>query len=217
MTPSRSKTTASITRAGSRRRAGAAAACRRRARRARRGRGRSVWSPASSSPPSSHSSQPTAPSSSGPRVALPDVDARATSRSAARRGRSAARARAGRAASSETAKPPASRSSSCNAAWRAIEIPTSGGSSASETSDATVRPSRVAVDVDGDDGDPDGVAPHHRSQLVAARHGADVTAAARRPCRAGRRRGTASASRAAAGRRPCRTRRARRPPSRCPA
>ena len=46
-------------------------------------------------------------------------------------------------ARSETAKPPASRRSSWNAAWRPIEIPTSGGSSASETSDATVRPSRV--------------------------------------------------------------------------
>ena len=67
---------------------------------------------------------------------------RATSRSAGRRARSAARRDSWPAPSSETAKPPAARSSSCSAACFAIEIPTSGGSSASGTSEATVRPSR---------------------------------------------------------------------------
>ena len=32
-----------------------------------------------------------------------------------------------------------------------------------------------ALDLDRRDGHPDGVAPHHRSQLLAAGHGADVT------------------------------------------
>ena len=194
MTPSRSKTTASITRLGSRRRAAAAAARRGRARRARRGRRRSVWSPASCSPPSSHSSQPTRPSSSGPRAPSRTATPSQSAIGGTPRAKCCASA-IWSPARSETAKPPASRRSSWNAAWCAIEIPTSGGSSASETSEATRQAEPLALEVDRDDGDPDGIAPHAplsaRSPLDTARDRGSARCEVRRPCRAGRRRGTA--------------------------
>ena len=142
MTPSMSKTTASIMRDGSRRRAAAAAACRApgstRSTRPRK----KVWSPASSSPPSSHSSQPTAPSRSGPRSLSRTSSPCHIAIGGTPREKCCASS-SWSPASSETAKPPASRRSSWNAAWRQIESPTSGGSSASEASDDTVRPRRL--------------------------------------------------------------------------
>ncbi len=247
MTPSMSKTTASIMRAGSRRRDAAAAACRRRARRARRDPGRTCGLPAASSSPSSHSSQPTAPSRSGPRLLSRTPSPCHIAIGGTPRAKCCASS-SWSPASSETAKPPASRSSSWNAAWRATEIPTNGGSSASETSEDSVRPRRVPSTSTVATATPTGYrrmtalncSPLDTARCYGRLRKALVGVACgplqgfsrdehplprvlilrkklRRPCRAGRRPGTASASRASAGRRPCRRRRVRRPPSRCPA
>ena len=154
-------------------------------------------------------------------VAGLDGRRRATSRSAARRGRSAGRASSWPAASSDTAKPPASRSSSWSAAWR-------GDGHADERRLERQRDERgdrqadsLAVGVDGDHRDAGREAAHDRAHDLAALHGRDPT----RGRSEGRSDGLAerlvrraveatSAPRAAAGRAPCRTCRAASPPSR---
>ena len=90
---------------------------------------------------SAHSSQPSAPTSSGAPVAPASV---ATPCHIAIGGTPRAKCCASQswpAASSEIAQPPASRSSSCIAASFEIAKPTSGGSSESETSEPIVSPS----------------------------------------------------------------------------
>ena len=168
----------------------------RRARRARRGRRRACGRRPRARRSSSHSSQPTAPASSGPRapsrisMPVPERDRRHAAREVLREldliGRRAARRRSRPPRAAARATPPGGDRDPDE---RRLER------ERDERGDS-VRPSRSPSTVDRDDGDPDGVAAHHRAELVAARHGDDLTAAARRPCRAGRRRGTPSAARA---------------------
>ena len=102
------------------------------------------------------------------RVVLAHLDPVPERRSAGRCGRSAARACSWSPASIDTAHSPASRSSSCSDASSAIEMPTSGGSSESETSDETVSPCAAAVDLGDDDRDAGRPAAEERALLGPA-------------------------------------------------
>ena len=100
-----------------------------------------VWSPTGHSPQTLHSSQPSASSirvALGPVAALDPVPVGDRRHARAKCWATASWSAASRLA----ANPPACRSSSCSAASRATEIPTSGGSSESESSVPMVRPSR---------------------------------------------------------------------------
>ena len=66
------------------------------------------------------------------------------------------------AARTETAHPPASRRSSCIAAWRDTANPTSGGSSETADERPDREPESLAAGVDGDDGDPRREPPEER-------------------------------------------------------
>ena len=139
-TPSRSKTTASITTAGTGGPGRGAAASHRRARTRAPRRRRTCGRRPATRAHRAHSSQPSAPSisrapCSPSRVSIPCQCAIGGTP----RAKCWATA-SWPAASRLTANPPASRSSSCSAASRATEIPTSGGSRESETSVPTVNP-----------------------------------------------------------------------------
>src|SRR5439155_1842923 len=102
----------------------------------------SVWSPAPCSAAGRHSSQPSAPSSSGA-PAAPSLVAMPCQSAIGGTPRAKCCATSSwPAASRLSAKLSARRSSSCIAAWRLTATPTSGGSSERETREPTVKPSR---------------------------------------------------------------------------
>ena len=184
------------------------------ARRARRARRRACGRPPRARPASAHSSQPTAPSSSG--RARPRAPRLPSTCAIGGTPRAKCCASASWSAREQRDGEPAGRAQQLvqrrlvrdrDADERRLER------QRDERGDRDPEP--LALEVDRDDRHADRVPPHHRSQLVAGRHRADHRYARASAGSDGRgradvrRRGTPSAPRACAGRRPGRRRRGR--------